>query len=69
MRYTSRRCRELNGFTWGPIEEVAQLFFGIFVSMIPAMAIFIFAFIDLATGFCAACWAYGLWYKVRGAAA
>ena len=39
MRYTSRRCRELNGFTWGPIEEVAQLFFGIFVSMIPAMAI------------------------------
>ena len=39
MRYTSRRCRELNGFSWGPIEEVAQLFFGIFVSMIPAMAI------------------------------
>jgi Na+/H+ antiporter NhaD and related arsenite permeases len=39
MRHTSRRCRELNGFTWGPIEEVAQLFFGIFVSMIPAMAI------------------------------
>lgn len=39
LRYTSRRCRELNGFTWGPIEEVAQLFFGIFVSMIPAMAI------------------------------
>ena len=39
MRHTSRRCRELNGFSWGPIEEVAQLFFGIFVSMIPAMAI------------------------------
>ena len=39
------------------------------IGMIPAMAIFIFAFIDLATGFCAACWAYGLWYKVRGAAA
>lgn len=39
LRYTSRRCRELNGFTWGPIEEVAQLFLGIFVSMIPAMAI------------------------------
>lgn len=39
LRYTSRKCRELNGFSWGPIEEVAQLFFGIFVSMIPAMAI------------------------------
>ena len=39
LRYTSRNCRELNGFSWGPIEEVAQLFFGIFVSMIPAMAI------------------------------
>ena len=39
LRHTSRKCRELNGFTWGPIEEVAQLFFGIFVSMIPAMAI------------------------------
>ncbi len=39
LRHTSRKCRELNGFSWGPIEEVAQLFFGIFVSMIPAMAI------------------------------
>ena len=39
FRHTSRKCRELNGFSWGPIEEVAQLFFGIFVSMIPAMAI------------------------------
>ena len=39
LRCTSRSCRELNGFSWGPIEEVAQLFFGIFVSMIPAMAI------------------------------
>jgi len=39
LRFTSHRCRELNGFTWGPIEEVAKLFFGIFVSMIPAIAI------------------------------
>lgn len=39
LRFTSRRCRELNGFTWAPIEEVAKLFFGIFVSMIPAIAI------------------------------
>lgn len=39
LKYTSRRCRELNGFSWAPIEEVAKLFFGIFVSMIPAIAI------------------------------
>ena len=29
------------------------------IGSIPATAIFIFAFIDLSTGFCAACWAYG----------
>lgn len=37
------------------------------IGMIPAVAILIFALIDLVTGFCAACWAYGLWYRVRGA--
>ncbi len=37
------------------------------IGSIPATAIFIFAFIDLSTGFCAACWAYGAWYKFRGA--
>ena len=26
LRHTCRKCRELNGFSWGPIEEVAQLF-------------------------------------------
>ena len=36
---TSGRTRELNGFSWEPIVEVAKLFFGIFVSMIPAIAI------------------------------
>lgn len=36
------------------------------IGAIPATAILIFAFIDLLTGFCAACWAYGLWYKLRG---
>lgn len=36
---TSRRSRELNGFTWAPILEVGKLFFGIFISMIPAIAI------------------------------
>ncbi len=39
LRLTSRRCRELNGFSWAPIEEVAKLFIGIFLSMIPAIAI------------------------------
>lgn len=38
-KFTSRQCREKNGFTWAPIEEVAKLFFGIFLSMIPAIAI------------------------------
>ncbi|WP_300967926.1 sodium:proton antiporter, partial [uncultured Desulfovibrio sp.] len=38
-KFTSRRCRDLNGFSWAPIEEVAKLFFGIFLSMIPAIAI------------------------------
>ena len=35
---------------------------------IPAVAILIFAFLDLATGFCAACWVYSAWYRMRGAA-
>lgn len=36
---TSKKSRELNDFSWGPIEEVAKLFLGIFLSMIPALAI------------------------------
>ena len=36
---TSKKSRELNDFNWGPIEEVAKLFLGIFISMIPALAI------------------------------
>ena len=39
LRLTTKECRELNGFSWGPIEEVAKLFIGIFISMIPAIAI------------------------------
>ena len=35
----------------------------------PATAILIFAFLDLSTGFCAACWAYAAWYRFRGAQA
>ena len=36
---TSRESRKANGFTWFPIVEVAKLFAGIFVTIIPAIAI------------------------------
>lgn len=36
---TSKSCRQLNNFTWEPILEVGKLFIGIFLSMIPAIAI------------------------------
>ena len=36
---TASDVREGNGFTWGPIVEVAKLFAGIFVTIIPAIAI------------------------------
>ena len=37
--FTQREIREGNGFTWGPIAEVAKLFAGIFITIIPAIAI------------------------------
>lgn len=36
---TSKTDRSRNNFEWGPIAEVAKLFIGIFVTMIPALAI------------------------------
>lgn len=36
---TKREIREGNGFTWGPIVEVAKLFAAIFITIIPAIAI------------------------------
>lgn len=36
---TSAAIRQDNGFSWHPIREVAYLFIGIFVSMIPALLI------------------------------
>jgi Na+/H+ antiporter NhaD/arsenite permease-like protein len=36
---TPRAVRDENGFTWSAITEVAWLFFGIFVTIIPALAI------------------------------
>ncbi|OIO04711.1 MAG: sodium:proton antiporter [Desulfovibrionaceae bacterium CG1_02_65_16] len=35
---TSKETRENNDFSWEPIEEVGKLFFGIFITMIPAIA-------------------------------
>ena len=36
---TSREIRTANDYTWFPIIEVAKLFAGIFVTIIPAIAI------------------------------
>ena len=36
---TANESRKLNGFTWFPIIEVATLFAGIFMTIIPALAI------------------------------
>jgi Na+/H+ antiporter NhaD/arsenite permease-like protein len=37
LRFTPRRLRAANGFTWAPITEVAILFAGIFITMVPAL--------------------------------
>jgi Na+/H+ antiporter NhaD/arsenite permease-like protein len=39
LRFTPRALRQANGFSWEPIVEVAVLFIGIFVTMVPALAI------------------------------
>ncbi len=39
LKLTSAHSRRLNGFTWGPILEVAKLFAAIFLTIIPAIAI------------------------------
>lgn len=36
---TSKKIREDNGFSWFPIQEVAYLFAGIFMTIVPALAI------------------------------
>jgi Na+/H+ antiporter NhaD/arsenite permease-like protein len=35
--FTERSTHKLNNFTWGPIEEVAYLFLGIFITMVPCL--------------------------------
>lgn len=39
LKLTATPIRERNEFNWHPIQEVAKIFFGIFLSMIPAIAI------------------------------
>jgi Na+/H+ antiporter NhaD/arsenite permease-like protein len=39
MRFGSQQARDLNRFSWGPMQEVAVLFAGIFVTMVPALAL------------------------------
>jgi len=39
LKLTDTVTRQGNGFSWGPIAEVAKLFAGIFVTIIPAIAI------------------------------
>ena len=39
LKITPAHCRAINDFNWGPIKEVAKLFFGIFVCIIPVIAI------------------------------
>jgi Na+/H+ antiporter NhaD/arsenite permease-like protein len=39
LKTTKKSTREINEFTYGPIAEVAKLFIGIFITMIPALAI------------------------------
>lgn len=38
LKLTTAEHRAANGFSWGPIVEVAKLFAGIFVAMIPVLA-------------------------------
>jgi Na+/H+ antiporter NhaD/arsenite permease-like protein len=37
LAFTTKLLRESNNFTWGPIEEVAYLFLGIFITMVPCL--------------------------------
>lgn len=39
LKFTPKQLREDNEFEWGPIAEVARLFIGIFITMIPALLI------------------------------
>jgi Na+/H+ antiporter NhaD/arsenite permease-like protein len=38
MKITPKTLRDANDFSWGPILEVGKLFFGIFVTIVPVIA-------------------------------
>lgn len=38
-RYTNKKIREKNAFTWDPMRQVAKLFLGIFICLVPMIAI------------------------------
>ncbi|EKS33590.1 sodium:proton antiporter [Afipia clevelandensis] len=38
LAWTAKTDRKANGFSWGPIQEVAILFAGIFICIVPVMA-------------------------------
>ena len=38
LALTQQQVREANQFSWGPMQEVAKLFIGIFVTMVPVLA-------------------------------
>jgi Na+/H+ antiporter NhaD/arsenite permease-like protein len=39
LKITPKSVREKNQFGWGPMQEVAKLFIGIFITMVPVLAI------------------------------
>ncbi len=39
LKFARKEYREANGFNWGPILEVAKLFAGIFICIVPVLAI------------------------------
>ncbi len=39
LRLTTAECRQANNYTWFPIIEVAKLFAGIFIALVPVIAI------------------------------
>jgi hypothetical protein len=38
LKITAPRCTQTNQFAWGPMQEVAKLFAGIFLTIIPVIA-------------------------------
>ncbi len=38
LKGTARHARHGNGFTWGPMSEVSKLFAGIFITIVPVLA-------------------------------